>query len=443
MTKPLCFVLMPFGKKKDVTGREIDFDHIYDKFIKAAIEKANMEPVRADEEVTGGVIHKHMFERLLLCDFAVADLTLANANVFYELGIRHGTRPWSTVSLFETRTRLPFDVQPFRSLPYTYENDQVKNLGQATEKLTALLREALQNHPTDSPFYQLIDEMPHPDIAHIKTDIFRDRIHYNKKVKAKLQAARELGKKDKGKGVEAIKDVEEKLGDLAVQEVGILLDLFLSYRAVEQYEKMVELTEAMPDFLPRTVLVQEQKAFALNRLKKRDQAKRILLDLIKEHGPSSETYGLLGRVYKDLWEDAQKEGSEIVAAGYLDQAIDAYLKGFEADWRDAYPGVNTVTLMTIQGKSDDRLQEILPVVTYAAKRHLQKSHPDYWDYATLLELSVIAGEEEEARKNLALALANIREPWEPKTTARNLRLIREAKGEEGAWIKEVVEVLEQ
>jgi len=34
-----------------------------------------------------------MFERLILCEYAVADLTTANANVFYELGIRHAIRP--------------------------------------------------------------------------------------------------------------------------------------------------------------------------------------------------------------------------------------------------------------------------------------------------------------------------------------------------------------
>ena len=61
---------------------------------------AGLEPIRADEELLGGIVHKPMFERLILCDYAVADLTTANANVFYELGIRHALRPYSTVLLF-------------------------------------------------------------------------------------------------------------------------------------------------------------------------------------------------------------------------------------------------------------------------------------------------------------------------------------------------------
>ena len=48
---------------------------------------AGLEPLRADEEQAGGISHKPMFERLVLCDYAVADLTAANANVFYELGV--------------------------------------------------------------------------------------------------------------------------------------------------------------------------------------------------------------------------------------------------------------------------------------------------------------------------------------------------------------------
>ena len=38
-----------------------------------------------------GFIHKPMFERLMLCPFAIADLTTANPNVFYELGVRQAS----------------------------------------------------------------------------------------------------------------------------------------------------------------------------------------------------------------------------------------------------------------------------------------------------------------------------------------------------------------
>jgi len=123
MLKSLCFVLMPFGKKPSFGGSQIDFDAVYHELIKPSIEKSGLEPLRADEEMKGGFIHKPMFERLILCEFAVADLTTANANVFYELGIRHAVRSWSTVMVFaEGVSQLPFDVAPLRALPYKLDN---------------------------------------------------------------------------------------------------------------------------------------------------------------------------------------------------------------------------------------------------------------------------------------------------------------------------------
>ena len=84
MSRPLCFVLMPFGTKKDFAGATVNFDAVYEKLIAPAILDAELDPIRADEEIVGGIIHKPMFERLILCQYAVADLTTANANVFYE-----------------------------------------------------------------------------------------------------------------------------------------------------------------------------------------------------------------------------------------------------------------------------------------------------------------------------------------------------------------------
>lgn len=100
MIRPFCFVLMPLGQKPDAAGAVIDFDAVNEDLIAPAIEGANLQPIRGDEEMTGGIIHKPMFERLMLCEYAVADLTTANANAFYELGVRHAARPWSTVHIF-------------------------------------------------------------------------------------------------------------------------------------------------------------------------------------------------------------------------------------------------------------------------------------------------------------------------------------------------------
>src|ERR1700730_17682620 len=115
---PLCFVLMPFGRKMDAAGRVTNFDSVYEKIIAPAVSQAGLEPIRADEEKIGGTIHKPMFERLMLCHYAVADITGANPNVFYELGIRQPLRPATPPIGFLEGTVIPFDIALVRGISY-------------------------------------------------------------------------------------------------------------------------------------------------------------------------------------------------------------------------------------------------------------------------------------------------------------------------------------
>ena len=84
---------------------------------------------------------------------------------------------------------------------------------------------------------------------------------------------------------------------------------------------MVKLIHQFSGPLAQTVMVREQLGLALNRLKRRDEAQQVLLKLIDERGPCSETCGILSRVYKSQWEDATKSGNTLLAKGYLDKVI--------------------------------------------------------------------------------------------------------------------------
>lgn len=93
---------------------------------------------------------------------------------------------------------------------------------------------------------------------------------------------------------------------------------------------------------------------------------------------------------------------------------------------------------------DKRQQELLPVVHYAVKRRLELKNVDYWDHATLLELSIISRDKNTASKSLSDALIAIREKWEPKTTANNIRMIidaRNQRGEDTKWVEEIEDEL--
>ncbi|MGA7413862.1 MAG: TRAFs-binding domain-containing protein [Bryobacteraceae bacterium] len=437
--KPLCFVLMPFGKKSSPAGSVVDFDSVYNKVIAPAIVDAGLEPLRADEETVGGIIHKPMFERLILCPYAVADLTMANANVFYELGIRHAFRPWSTVPLVAQDSRLPFDVQMLRTVHYKLTEAGLPDDSQVEEtrkSIANLLIEARKGKQ-DSPLFQLVEGLVPGTVPHEKTDAFREQVQYSSDLKSKLKVAKKQGK-------DAVKAVEKELGNIADTESGVVIDLFLSYRGTSSWQEMVDLVQKMTPPLAATVMVREQLGFALNRLKRRDEAEEVLTKLIAERGPSSETLGLLGRVYKDQWDDAKNAGETFLADGFLDKAIETYLAGFQADWRDAFPGINAVTLMEMKNPPDPRKDQILPVVRYGVERKIANGKPDYWDWATLLELAVLGGDETQAKTMLPKALACSREPWERETTARNLSFIRQARekrGEAPPWQLEIEKVL--
>ena len=437
---PLCFVLMPFGKKMDAAGRVTNFDSIYTKIIAPAVSQAGLEPIRADEEKIGGTIHKPMFERLMLCHYAVADITGANSNVFYELGIRHAMRPRSTVIVFGEGTVLPFDIALVRGISYKTDGAGEPVESEATlAAIASQLKSARGNPYDDSPIFQLVEGVPRWEVDHAKTDIFRKAADYSKKYKDRLRLAVREG----AEAVQKLAD-EPALANLLEVESGVVVDLFLSLRDVKAHSSMIDLYHRMPPPLQRAKMMREQLGFALNREGRFEEAEKILTEVIAEFGPSSETNGLLGRINKDRWDLAKKQDLP-EARLLLKNAIETYLAGFEADWRDSYPGINAVTLMEMMPKPDPRQAEILPVVRYSAARKAAKT-PDYWDHATLLELAVLARDIDDANERLGDALMVARASWELETTARNLRLIREmreSRGEDAAWIGQLETTLEE
>jgi tetratricopeptide (TPR) repeat protein len=432
MSQPLCFVFMPYGQKADGKGFTIDFDGIYRDLVAPAIREAGLEAIRPDEPVIGGMIHKPMLEQAILCDYAVVDLTTANANAIYELGARHGVRPNATVVIFSEASGVTLDHDTLRTLPYALtSHGLLKDVQGAKAALAFQLKEVRESAPGSS-IYELVEN--YPGIAHTKTDVFREVVAYSPERKAQLAAAR------KGKNIEALRAIEAELGNIEHCDTGVVIDLLLSYRAVQAWKEVTDLVNKMSRPLASTVMVQEQLALALNRLGERRQAEETLKELIEKRGPSSESCSILGRIYKDQWEEASKRKDISVAKSLLEKAIETYLQGFEADWRDAYPGINAITLMELREPPDTRQQRLVPVVAYAVERRIATGKPDYWDYATLVELAVLAKDQQQATSSLTVALTLIRESWEPATTARNLGLIREARkqrNDEVRWADEI------
>ena len=116
--KPHAFIAMPFGRKPGPDGQLIDFNLIYKEYIKPALEEAGLEVFRADEEQRAGDIITDMFQELLIADLVVADLTIDNPNVWYELGVRHALRARGIILICGGRTPTAFDLYTQRKLRY-------------------------------------------------------------------------------------------------------------------------------------------------------------------------------------------------------------------------------------------------------------------------------------------------------------------------------------
>src|SRR5262245_27528254 len=162
-----CFVVMPFGVKprNDGTGGTYDFDKVYRVLIQRAIRNVQMQALRADETEGSRVIHADMFKDLRDRPVVIVDLSLLNANVFYELGIRHVMSPTGTVLIAneDTIKRLPFDIELSRTIAYKYDGQHMDwdEVERVVPLLQAAIEEARRGAP-DSPIYAFLEQVLSP-----------------------------------------------------------------------------------------------------------------------------------------------------------------------------------------------------------------------------------------------------------------------------------------
>lgn len=449
--KPYCFVITSFGKKENLNDlktkytegkkdpvQKIDFDKIYEELVEPAIIKAGLEPLIEREEKSFGSIHKTMYEKIILCEFCIADLTNLNPNAYYELGMRYAVKPFTTIPIIaSSHFPLPFDVGPDRTFAYQVDKDfNLSDKENDIEKLAGILFHAKQSRGTDSPLYDMINGISFQNsVAHEKTDVFRDKVQYDEVIKNELAYARNVFDEDKDKikplRIEAINKVVEKYKPLENIETAVLIDIMISYRNIEAFNEMMFFIKQLPRYVFETVMVQEQYAFVLNRNGGKakpvdevmiNEAESVLRKLETEGKASSESYGIWGRIYKDKFERAYKAGSSGEAKVHLKNALKYYEKGFDSDPRDAYPGVNYVTCLELLGFREKALR-LLPAVEFAVNAKMKRKEPDYWDYATLLELAVIENKFDVAEEFFYEAKPLAVESWMFGTTLANLNKI--------------------
>jgi len=115
------FIIGPIGDRDEPHGspRRIVYEEavqVLEEVIEPACNALGLEPLRADQITRAGEIPEQIFRQVRDSHVVIADLTGANPNVMYELGLRHTTGKL-TVQLGE-RGRLPFDVAAIRTIMF-------------------------------------------------------------------------------------------------------------------------------------------------------------------------------------------------------------------------------------------------------------------------------------------------------------------------------------
>jgi hypothetical protein len=135
-----AFVIRPFGTKTDSSGTEIDFERVHQELILPALMNAELGGGTTGEIVEPGNIREDMFALIIEADLVVCDMTVHNANVFYELGIRHAPRKKRSVLIKggPVKGGTPFDLLTDRYVRYDIANPAAA-LGALTETIRAAL----------------------------------------------------------------------------------------------------------------------------------------------------------------------------------------------------------------------------------------------------------------------------------------------------------------
>lgn len=422
-TRPHAFVAMPFGRKLGPEGVEVDFNRVYSELIVPAIEKAGLQAFRADQEQSGGSILADMFQELLIADLVVADLSIPNPNVWYEVGVRHALRARGVVLLFGGSAPSAFDLYSERKLRYALKDDgpDPLTLAKDIEALAAMIRATMEAWHKEkiSPVYAQLPYLQEPDWKTLRVGRAEQFWQNHEGWKRRIELARRDG----------------HIGDLLVLADEAPVAAFradaaivagIALRKSGQFKLALETLSKGLQFEPDHLVARRESGICLQRLAlKREpghslhRARLHYEALLKDHPRDVETWALLGRIDKDAWvdswrrsdlgvDDRKREAAQEEAL--LEAAERSYRSAFRADPRHYYSGINALTLLHLAAhlqlnSSDEHTRAVLAgAVRFAAESETDPSQ-QYWAKATIGDLEVLVGDPQKVTRAYKTAVA--------------------------------------
>lgn len=342
------FIIRPFGTKEG-----IDFERVHKELIQPAAERLAQYGFRLSGGTTGdisrqGNIREDMFRQIVASDLVLADVSIHNANAFYELGIRHALRPRHTF-LIRSRTddAYPFDLQTDRYFLY-----DAADPGANVEDLAQALRSTLASTERDSPVFTLLPKLA----AHGRGQLVKVPFDFQEDVERarrdgrggdlRLFASEVTSFEWDQEGLRLIGEAQfklrafagaretfESLRDAAPEDVNANLRLGTIYQRLT----LTEPPERKDDLLARS-----------------DQAIQRVLAGAAATNDRVEAYCLLGSNEKSRWmEDyaaaaPDARPAQALRSPHLKRMLDWYLKAAHLDLNAHYPGINALALLKLQ-----------------------------------------------------------------------------------------------
>jgi hypothetical protein len=337
------FIVRPFGTKNG-----IDFDRVEKELIRPAMGQAGLTGGTTGEFIQQGNIRTDMFEQLLIADLVIADISIHNANVFYELGIRHAFRDKRTFLLKakgdkskeneSKESDVPFDLKTDRYLSYD-SNDPAASVASFADALNA----TLDSQKADSPVYQLLPELEPSDpnkLLVVPLD-FREEIERaeaaNNCGDLQLLAAEMDGFVWRVAGLRLVGHAQFRLKDWPGAKA--------TWQAVRDYGDMdVEANTLLATIFQR-----------LGDLLSSDQAvERALQNKEIFARDRAEVRALMARNAKTQWHQSWATAADVETAQksalvspYLEKSFDLYREGFIEDRNHFYSGLNALAMVTM------------------------------------------------------------------------------------------------
>ena len=389
---PTCFVVMGFGKKTDYpTGRVLDLDKSYRDIIKPAAVAAGYQCMRADEIQHAGNINVPMYQQLLNADVVIADVSTYNPNAFYELGVRHALKPYTTITIAEDKLVFPFDVGQIAIRKYHHLGEGIDY--EEVERMRAELQKAIEivgaQAACDSPVYTFLGNLKPPALA--KEEAVRAlAAAAPQAVQADQPTVRVL--LDQAEAAVSRSDFITAKSLFAVVRSMMPVDNYVAQRlALATYKSQLPTPEA-----------------ALN------EAAEILESLSPATSTDSETLGLYGAIHTRLW------GLKS-ATPDLEKALWAREKGFYVR-NDYYNGINLAFLLNVRAALKAAAEPAEAIADFVLAQRTRRrvlalceellgktpapAGPDaYWIYATMAEAYLGIGDETKSQESLDRAKA--------------------------------------